>query len=811
MADHVGNRKIIMAALREELVGPSPQGEELDCSNAINFEDITKFRMPWKQKNTGEEILQRDRPLKRYGIGVLYPFATPDENEETITLTDAARSIAEIEEPEGVTSIDNLLTAEGEKDIENIIKRADSIGGDTDPYDLDLTSANTYRPSSIGISFLAEFPIDSSLFVEVPSFNEFHKSAVNGRYAKKKVRVEGKDRDWWLRSSVTMKATFSGTDVCATDGNISSNSLESNNLDGLDLRIEVFSRPTEAARTRLITVCLVNRTTARDPVDQYCLFQSYFQVSIVTPDKLPHILPYPSSQKDSMDDEDRSILLLYREADTYAVGHGCAADWQSTYKHNAHSVRAECLPVFETPSITPDITRKDGSLIEVSMASLAGIIPGKDGLSSLLEVIDFYELWINERKKDIQGLDQFHILTATRHIDECNRCAKRMREGWVYLSENKMALKAFKLMNHAMLLQQICSTRNLRSVKYDRMTRRLVFQEKYNEPDPSNTAVFIGKWRAFQIAFLLMTLKSAAEGNVPDRLTVELIWFPTGGGKTEAYLGLASFAMFMRRLNNPTDHGCHAIMRYTLRLLTTQQFQRASSLLCVMEYLRRKNTKDLGEKVFSIGIWLGGFTTPNTQQKALEVLRALKRGDQFTDNMFIVNKCPWCGAQMGPIKYPGTPPRYAPKLIGYEQRGSTVAFTCPDNNCEFKDGLPVYVIDQDIYENPPSLVIGTVDKFAMLSWRPEARALFGIGTDGDRICSPPGLIIQDELHLISGPLGSMVGLYETVIEELCTDRRNGQVTAPKIVASTATIRRYTEQIKALYGRSDAALFPPPRS
>ena len=363
MADHVGNRKIIMKALREELVGPSPQGEELDCANAIIFEDITKFRMPWKQKDIGEEILQRDRPLKRYGIGVLYPFATPDENEETVPLTDAACSIGEAEEPEGEASSTNLLTDKGTKDIEDIIKRADTTGGDTDPYDLDLTSANTYRPSTIGISFLAEFPRDCSLVVEVPSFNKFCESAVNGRYTKNKVRVEGKDRDWWLRSPVILKATFSGADICTTNGKVSSGSLESNNLDGLDLRIEVFSRPTEAMSTRLLTVCLVNRTPAKDPVDQYCLFQTYFEVSLVAPDGLPHILPYPSAQKNSIDSEDQSILLLYREADTYAVGHGCAADWERSDKKNAHSVRAECLPVFETPSITPDITRKDGSLL----------------------------------------------------------------------------------------------------------------------------------------------------------------------------------------------------------------------------------------------------------------------------------------------------------------------------------------------------------------------------------------------------------------------------------------------------------------
>ncbi len=510
-----------------------------------------------------------------------------------------------------------------------------------------------------------------------------------------------------------------------------------------------------------------------------------------------------------MDAEDQSISLLYRKAETYAVGHGCATDWKLAGKKNAYMVRAECLPVFETASITPDISREDGSPIKVSMASLAGILPGENGFAALSEVVDSYEQWIVERKKDIKKLEDLYVPTATRHIDECSRCVKRMKEGLQYLSKNDMALKAFQLMNYAMLLQQICSRRNLRAYTYDRKAQRGTFSETYSEPDPLNAKGDIGKWRAFQVAFLLMTIKSSAEGNIPERSTVELIWFPTGGGKTEAYLGLASFATFMRRLKDPSDAGCNVIMRYTLRLLTTQQFQRASSLLCVMEYIRRKNPDELGKKEFSIGIWLGGDNTPNTRKKALEVLKDLKRGDQFTDNMFVVGKCPWCGAQIGPIKYPGKPLKNAPKVIGYEQRGTTVIFKCTDNKCEFRDGLPVYVIDQDIYENPPSLVIGTVDKFAMLAWRPEARALFGIGSDGSRIFHPPGLIIQDELHLISGPLGSMVGLYESVVEELCTDRRNGQAITPKIIASTATIRRYADQIKAIYGRNDVALFPPP--
>ena len=109
----------------------------------------------------------------------------------------------------------------------------------------------------------------------------------------------------------------------------------------------------------------------------------------------------------------------------------------------------------------------------------------------------------------------------------------------------------------------------------------------------------------------------------------------------------------------------------------------------------------------------------------------------------------------------------------------TVRIHCPDKKCDFNDALPVSVVDQEIYSDAPSLVIGTVDKFAMLAWKPEARAIFGIGMDGTKTMSPPALIIQDELHLITGPLGSMVGLYEGVIEELCTDRETVAPSAQK--------------------------------
>ena len=388
-----------------------------------------------------------------------------------------------------------------------------------------------------------------------------------------------------------------------------------------------------------------------------------------------------------------------------------------------------------------------------------------------------------------------------------------MRNGLTYLQLEKQrnrALRAFRLANHAILLQQVNGSRQ-RQVQYDSKAKRLVFSPSYSDPDLLNPPPGRGKWRAFQISFLLIALESVAEGKHPDRELVELIWFQTGGGKTEAYLGLAAFAMFLRRIDDPADDSVQILMRYTLRLLTAQQFQRAAGLICSMDYLRAlPENAGLGNTPYSIGIWVGGDTTPNNTEQARRKLSKLRKNPR-AENPFLISRCPWCGASFGHLKDKGKLVSEMP-LVGYYEVESRVVFRCPDKSCPFGKSaakLPIYVVDEEIYESRPSLVIGTVDKFAQLTWRSEARRLFGLGHNGVREVSPPDLIIQDELHLISGPLGSMVGFYETLIEELCTDRRKDQGTKPKIVCSTATIRRYAQQIKALYNRDCTALFPPP--
>ncbi|MBW4548610.1 MAG: hypothetical protein KME25_29890 [Symplocastrum torsivum CPER-KK1] len=797
MPNHIVNRDKVIQFLREELVGPSPQGEPKDCSGEVNFQSDQEFYCPWRQEN-GEEILQRDPPLVRYGVGVLYPLGIKREDEDS-----RADQVNPENKTEEIDESEAAITEEANQSLENIKKGiADSI--ETESDDFDLSTANTYLPSSMGISFLGEFSQDSVLLIK----------AWGGYYRHKIVKVSGSERTWWLRKPVEFTVEFDGDKLCQPKETILSKTAK---INGLNLSVEVFSRPNRDKRegVRLITICLVNRSSGDSDYGRHekNLFQAGFEATIVSQKGQANILPYPGQrfscseeQEEEQYKEEQSLALLYRHMKTYGAGHGCAANWDEEASNDrVKTVRAECLPTFETPSITPDIKREDNSSLEVPMATLAGLVEGDDGLAALQEVVERYENWIEVKRNEITTFEEQYQDTAQHHMDECEKAAQRMRDGLNYLQHDPRAKRAFQLANYAILLQQLSSHSHdgLRRANYDKKAIDFNFSEPYQAPNLLQAGENRGKWRAFQIAFLLMSLQSTAQEK--ERETVELIWFPTGGGKTEAYLGLSAFALFMRRLENREDAGVHVLMRYTLRLLTAQQFQRASALLCAMEYLRRQHS-ELGREPFSIGIWLGGTTTPNFRKDAIYSLNQLQRSSS-AENPFIIGKCPWCNAQMG--RYDGQLPRGVPKVLGYQQSAGTVVFKCPDQACEFKNGLPIYVIDEDIYEYRPSLVIGTVDKFAQLAWKPEARALFGINSDGQRQSSPPGLIIQDELHLISGPLGSVVGLYETVIEELCTDRRGEQAIKPKIVCSTATIRRYAEQVKALYGREDVVLFPPP--
>jgi len=793
---HIANRDAVLRALREELVGPCPLGQEIDCAQAIHLEEAEAAYRPYRQLGSGEEILQRDSPTKRYGVGVLYPMKAPVPPDELDAQLPPRDEEAIPRPPE---SAREALAPSAVHDCEAIAARAEFRLPEADSDDFDLSSANTYKPSSMAVSLLVHLPKGAVLDVV----------ATGGRYALLPVMLVGREREWWLRSPVRLESHFHREDFPGSNAYVNSRDPVRENVDNLDLRIEVFARPYQSRPDKfLITVCLVNRQPANGRLDLLSLFQSRINVQL-KPGSAGAIMPYPTAEP--LDSEERSQELLYREKLTFAVGHGCAADWTRSAATTADSVSAECLPVFETPSTTPDIRSSTGQPLVASMRLLSGIDQGSDGISQLESIVGEYEAWIALQQGRIPGLSSRLRDTAETHMEQCSEAARRMRDGLSLLESDAQIRRAFQLANLAMVAQQVRSRREARSATFDHDTLTLRFAEPYKSLDLNSERARGSQWRAFQIAFILAVLRSTADAGDADRERVELIWFPTGGGKTEAYLGLAAFSIFLRRLRNRTDIGIQTLMRYTLRLLTAQQFQRASRLICAMEYVRRQHAGELGEAEISTGIWLGGSTTPNTREEARSVLRSLQNGDGSEQNKFVLDRCPWCGAEMGPVSLAIGRGRRGgvPRVIGYERRDNTVVYTCPDQRCEFHSLLPLYVIDEDIYEKRPALVIGTVDKFAMLAWKPQARSLFGIAKDGTRAYSPPGLIIQDELHLISGPLGSMVGLYEPIIEELCTDRRGEQAAKPKIVSSTATIRSYAEQVLGLYARRRTSLFPPP--
>lgn len=796
MCDHIANRDIVLKMLREELVGPCMVGEEIDCNQTIYLPEVESAYKPYRQLGSGEEILQRDSPTKRYGIGVLYPMEAPVASEEV------DRPLPELDDGVGQQSekTGDIFMSSAIHDCERIASRLERSLPEANSDDLDISSANAYRPSSMAISLLVYLPEGAELSVV----------ATGGRYREKAVTLIDRGSEWWLRSPVQLKSHFRRLDFPTSNAYVKAYNEVRNNVEELDVKIKVFSRPYKNNQDEfLITVCLVNCQQTTGRIDSQCLFQTYFEVQLEPGSTKAAFLPYPASEP--LDEEEYSQELLYRNKLTFAVGHGCAADWTpKTPTTSASIISAECLPVVELSKITPDICSSSGEPLVAYMRPLTGIDFNSKGIEQLERIVSEYESWITRQRSHISSLSERLQKTANLHMHRCFEVAQRMRDGLALLASDQQVRQAFQFANLAMLMQQVRSRREARIASFDQDASRLLFAEPYESLDLDSEAARDSHWRAFQIAFILASLRSTADPADDNREQVELIWFPTGGGKTEAYLGLAAFSIFLRRLRNPADIGVHALMRYTLRLLTAQQFQRASRLICAMEYIRQQHITELGKDEISIGLWLGGSTTPNSRVEALAVLRSLCREDGV--NKFVLDRCPWCGAQMGPVNLQtarGRGRSSIPRVIGYRQAGKTVVYACPDHKCNFHSSLPLYVIDEDIYEKRPDLIIGTVDKFAMLAWRPQARSLFGMNKDGQRAYSPPGLIIQDELHLISGPLGSMVGLYEPVIEELCTDRRGQLTVKPKIISSTATIRSYADQVRGLFARERTSLFPPP--
>lgn len=856
LRDNLNHRKWLVSRLRAEVVGPDPSGDPLVVQQgektSFSWEE---FRKPKRQPN-GEEILWQDPPIKRYGAGILYPIGVTDQLEK-------AGETAEGDSPNGMVGSEENIEEKLEAEVDKNPKKVKVLADDSEEYE--VTLANAFKPSAIGLSFVGDMDRElEGIRVEIASVGRLSADEVSnqpiGVYRRIPVwagdiREGGKsyEKSLWFRVPLLTEegnipvVDFSRSEILSAAEPIR------RRLDGIDPDIEVVAiirqwRPSKNPALRLITVSLVNRKKPdAGKIDEKCLFQVGIRIRGVQGS--PWIVPYPegdhegSGSTDALSDE-KVNRLLYRQYQTFAIGHGCAADWPGEIPELVSEVWSDVLPACETPSTSADlfIKRPDGAreMVRVSMRRLAGLDESDNGRAEIEQLIQAYADWIDSLKAARPGVPAVPGVleeTAGGLIRRCESCLERMRDGLRFLDEKsetaRQAIEAFQLANRAMLIAQLRATREIRT-PHAADDGRIIWEPAIENPDPTVPDPRRGYWRAFQIAFILMSLRSICEPESATRNTVDLIWFPTGGGKTEAYLGLTAFTIIFNRLSDRNAEGADVLMRYTLRLLTAQQFQRAALLFCAMEHIRKKDPARLGDKPFRIGLWVGGDATPNVRSKAVKALEDLERNPN-SENPFVLLKCPWCGAMFGPTSATGESQRRGKRRYGRRSQGEnglpsvvgfrrytpsprapeTVVYSCGDPKCEFGERpmqtgssmLPVVVIDEDLLEDPPNLVIGTVDKFAILAWKPDARRMFGIGPDGKHHGLPPTLIIQDELHLISGPLGSMVGAYETVIERLCREHGIGKI-RPKIIASTATISRAREQIRSLYARDDVFLFPP---
>jgi hypothetical protein len=555
--------------------------------------------------------------------------------------------------------------------------------------------------------------------------------------------------------------------------------------------------------------------------------------------------------------ENDLLAMLYRRQVEFAVGHGVGVHVDlAKDPHHAVRVRTRIVPTYEVPKATPP--RPADAEVNPAFSKLEGVVLDmkllaesnpKQYRAKLQPLMDGYQDWIDREEQRIadpaEGLEQFQH-AAQRAIARCRTTLRRIEAGLDLLDQDESAAQAFQFMNRAMWLQRTHSL-------FAERVRRGDEQPDMGTIDiPENRS-----WYPFQLAFVLLNLPGITKLDHPERseapeAIADLLWFPTGGGKTEAYLGLTAYTLGLRRLQGTVEgrsgeNGVAVLMRYTLRLLTLQQFQRAAALICACEDIRRTAMGNGDSRwamtPFRVGLWVGGSTTPNWNSDADEAVKSAHGGKPKMSAIGGVGSphqltnCPWCGTRIDPGKHI--------KVEKYSEGACRTLIYCGAKfgQCKFSmkeapgEGLPVMVVDEEIYRRLPALLITTVDKFAQMPWNGAVQMLFG---QVDGFCErhgyrspeiedanshpkknnlpaaktvpqnplrPPDLIIQDELHLISGPLGTLVGLYETAVDHLCTWDVDGQRVRPKVVASTATIRRASDQVYGLFLRN-LNIFPP---
>lgn len=848
--------------VKKEMI--SVRDEYIDVIKAELLGPGSEFNIPDK-----EHELISSNPLSRYSIGILFPQKNLilHENDDTID-SNKEDSLFSLEDSEINSDIDDVQQDRSELSKQS--KNHNTLDSESyDTLDEEISLATQFHASSMGFTFIAKgnvnelvcdlnfatyrrakveesvvpfTPIDPESFTIPNEFNHLilydkvnNRLKLKSKTSQKEIRkifeqdtivlnqynefrnavykLVGYQRVGYVREPKTQKNIKLNFDE--------KNFVETEVLKTEDVNVKIVALRTEIDKNLFsITIMVVNGSDENPAKAENCIFQPQLLVESNNNDFI--FGDTRLTLDDYLEEEEESLKLLYLEKRKYGTGLGVSVDWNIN-KEGEGVLFTDYFPVYEVPPMSFSLPQNDiFKDEELSMKYYSDLSESskENQIQSLKNLVKLYDQWIATLETESEKLQEQLQLTAKRHIKECKKAAERMSQGIDALSENEEAYIAFQLANRAMFMQRIHiqEQEKLQRKEADRYPEdeeisNWLLNLDYREVDDSNS-----RWRPFQLAFILMDINSIINDESPDRDLVDLIWFPTGGGKTEAYLGLTAFTIFYRRLRHlERSDGTAIVMRYTLRLLASQQFTRAATLICACEYIRKDciskkskyNKYNLGDKEITIGLWIGGSHIPNkntagqdSAKHHLDRLSRCKKPYELKEakerhNKFQVLKCPWCGTKMVKDNKSGA----IKGEWGYAMKNNKHFYLfCPHEDCDFTTALPIQIIDEELYRNPPTLLFGTVDKFAMLPWDSNIGAFFA--TDDEN--RTPELIIQDELHLISGALGTMVGIYETAIDALASH----QGVKPKIIASTATIRRAKEQCSVLYNR-EVVQFPAP--
>ena len=746
--------------------------------------------------------------------------------------------IAPAEDPLGLDGDNDNADPSAQEEMELDVEEPDSDGTNGAAADNEEPEAPVTRrrflPSSIGLTVLldsdvteiearvswgdyrTEPQLPEDVLLPEPKVEQFDEEG-------KKKRIERPMVDW-VRSPKKRVVALPVTEGRSSPVVVPESAAEQRRGGGLVLETHsrLFSYTTpdgQTERVRALTVFLVNR---RATVHRFYSDVSYaFQARLELVSESGFRPRRDLSGYRAQDWDLRVADLHYRDLNEWAVGRNAAAGWDAPVGNAQGITRVwtDPLPSAEVERVAPNEDADLKTHVSFGMEALAQLAEGNGvGLTSALaDLPSLYGAWIDAERGKLGGLPARRKETAERLIADMAKAKARIATGIEMLATDSQARAAFRFMNLAVAMA----------------ARRRVAGAI---GDPAGLAE--PQWRPFQLAFVLLNLAGLVDRRHVDRKTADLLFFPTGGGKTEAYLGLAALVIAHRRLgaSGVLGAGVAVIMRYTLRLLTLDQLARAAGVVCALELMRTdaKNIDDngrrlLGDWPIEIGLWVGSDASPNKlggkgNTDETTAVGRVRRYQSGRDKRAPVplKACPWCGTEFKPSSFSCTPNMHAP---------TNLEIRCVNTSCDFSRSrpLPVLTVDEPIYRRLPAFLIATVDKFAALPWVGETGAFFGhvdrfqndVGFYGAAepgqgsplsngwSLDPPDLIIQDELHLIAGPLGTVAGLYEAAIDQLASRGSGETRIRPKIVASTATVRRAADQISALFDRSNTSIFPPP--